>query len=396
MNGEECDPISLMRGLRQGDPLSPLLFVLVMDVLQALVNKAISAGAMCGMGGRLWPPAISLYADDAVLFFRPMQQDTWAVKAILQLFGEATGLKANFAKSAITTIRCLEDQAILVQSILCCRLEPFPITYLGLPLSLRKLTKQDVQPLLDRFSKKFAGWKPKFLSTGDRLTLIKSVLFALPVHYLSVLELPQSAIKEIDRKCRGFLWKGQEEVSGRHCLVAWKSVCMPYEKGGLAIKNLNFFGMALRLKWLAKRGEHRDRPWTTVETKQPKELHDLFFSATRQVLGDGENTKFWLADWLPIGSIKARFPLIFSHVERKGLTVARGLQNHRWVRDIKGAPSNRGIGEYFQIWDAIQEVQLRGGEEDETIWKWASNGRFTPSSAYDMFLWQTQRRVVAI
>jgi hypothetical protein len=99
----------------------------------------------------------------------------------------------------------------------------------------------------------------------------------------------------------------------------------------------------------------------------------------------GENTKFWLADWLPIGSIKARFPLIFSHVERKGLTVARGLQNHRWVRDIKGAPSNRAIGEYFQIWDAIQKVQLRGGEEDETIWKWASNGRFTPSSAYDMF-----------
>ena len=245
-----------------------------------------------------------------------------------------------------------------MQSILCCRLEPFPITYLGLPLSLRKLTKQDVQPLLDRFSKKFAGWKPKFLSAGDRLTLIKSVLFALPVHYLSVLELPQSAIKEIDRKCQGFLWKGQEEVSGRHCLVAWKSVCMPYEKGGLGIKNLNFFGMALRLKWLAKRGEHRDRPWTTVETKQPKELHDLFFSATRQVLGDGENTKFWLADWLPIGSIKARFPLIFSHVERKGLTVARGLQNHRWVRDIKGAPSNRAIGEYFQIWDAIQKVQL--------------------------------------
>lgn len=179
----------------------------------------------------------------------------------------------------------------MVQSILCCRLEPFPITYLGLPLSLRKLRKQDVQPLLDRFSKKFAGWKPKFLSAGDRLTLIKSVLFALPVHYLSVLELPQSAIKEIDRKCRGFLWKGQEEVSGGHCLVAWKSVCMPYEKGGLGIKNLNFFGMALRLKWLAKRGEHRDRPWTTIETKQPKELQDLFFSATRQVLGDGGKHK---------------------------------------------------------------------------------------------------------
>jgi hypothetical protein len=91
-------------------------------------------------------------------------------------------------------------------------------------------------------------WKPKFLSTGDRLTLIKSVLFALLVHYLSVLELPQCSIKEINRKCRGFLWKGQEEVSGGHCLVAWKAVCMPFEKGGLGIKSLDFFGKALWLK----------------------------------------------------------------------------------------------------------------------------------------------------
>jgi hypothetical protein len=117
--------------------------------------------------------------------------------------------------------------------------------------------KHDVQPLLDRFVKKFAGWKPKFLSASDRLTLIKTVLLALPVHYMSVLELPQWAIKEINRKCRGFLWKGQEEVNGGHCLVAWKAVCMPHENGGLGIKNINYFGKALRLKWLAKRGNNR-------------------------------------------------------------------------------------------------------------------------------------------
>lgn len=88
---------------------------------------------------------------------------------------------------------------------------------------------------------------------------------------------------------------------------------------------------------------------------------------------------------MPVGSIKSRFPLIFSHVERSGLTVARGLLNHRWVRDIKGVPSNHAIGEYFQIWDAVQGVQLQDGEEDETIWKWAPNGKYTPCSAYSMF-----------
>ena len=70
-----------------------------------------------------------------------------------------------------------------------------------------------------------------------RLCLIKSVLSALPVHFMSVLQMPKWAIKDIERKCRGFLWKGQEVVSGGHCLVAWKNVCVPIENGGLGIKN---------------------------------------------------------------------------------------------------------------------------------------------------------------
>ena len=90
------------------------------------------------------------------------------------------------------------------------------------------------------------------LSVDGRLCLIKSVLMDLPVHYMSVLQLPRWAIKDIEQKCRGYLWKGQEEVSGGHCLVSWQKVCSPVEKGGLGVKDLNFFGQALRLKWHAK------------------------------------------------------------------------------------------------------------------------------------------------
>lgn len=126
------------------------------------------------------------------------------IKAILGLFGDATGLKTNFSKSAITPIHCSADQLSLIEETLSCRVENFPITYLGLPLGTRKPTKAELQPILDKLAKKVAGWKPKMLSIDGRLCLIKSVLMALPVHFLSVLQLPRWAIKDIERKCRGF------------------------------------------------------------------------------------------------------------------------------------------------------------------------------------------------
>uniref|UniRef100_I1QL40 Reverse transcriptase domain-containing protein n=1 Tax=Oryza glaberrima TaxID=4538 RepID=I1QL40_ORYGL len=197
-------------------------------------------------------PPISVYADDAVLFFRPTAGEASTIKGLLTLFGEATGLKTNFCKSTITPIQCNDQQRAMVEAILSCRVEDFPITYQGLPLGTRKPTKAEVQPILDKLAKKVAGWKPKMLSIDGRLCLIKSMLMALPVHYMSVLQLPRWAIKDIERKCRGFLWKGQEEVSGGHCLVSWRKVCSPVEKGGFGVKDMNFFGRALRLKWHAK------------------------------------------------------------------------------------------------------------------------------------------------
>lgn len=154
-------------------------------------------------------------------------------------------------------------------------MENFPITYLGLPLSLRKPTKPEVQPILDCLTKKVAGWKPKLLSPDDRLKLVKSVLMVLPVHFLSVLQMPKWAIKEFNRKCRAFLWKGHEEISGGHCLVAWETVCSPTENGGLGIKNLEWFGQALRLKWLAQRLEQKGRPWTPLSSTPTDDIQHL-------------------------------------------------------------------------------------------------------------------------
>lgn len=247
------------------------------------------------------------------------------IKAILGLFGDATGLKTNFSKSANTPIHCSADQLSLIEETLSCRVENFPITYLGLPLGTRKPTKAELQPILDKLAKKVAGWKPKMLSIDGRLCLIKSVLMALPVHFLSVLQLPRWAIKDIERKCRGFLWKGQEEVSGGHCLVSWRKICLPINKGGLGVKDLDLFGQALRLRWRARQLEQKDRPWASAGFLPGSDVDAIFNSVAGFIPGNGQDTRFWTVDWSGKGCFAWRWPTLFTYVKHWSTIDGRGI-----------------------------------------------------------------------
>jgi hypothetical protein len=143
-----------------------MFFILVMDVLGHMVAKA----AADGMLQPLLQHCISLYADDVVLFLRPEAMDINVIMSILQLFGEASGLKTNLQKSNVLPIRCGDIELALVQELLPCAVMNFPCKYLGLPLSLKKLTKEQVQPIIDRIADQLLGWKADLMTwAGQRI-----------------------------------------------------------------------------------------------------------------------------------------------------------------------------------------------------------------------------------
>jgi len=144
LNGIPGDHIAHRRGLRQGDPLSPMLFILVMDVLGHMISKAKNDGWLQPLSRRSLQHRISIYADDVVLFLRPEAGDIDVTLGILNLFGESTGLKTNLQKSNVLPIRCGDAELATVQNLLPCALTDFPCKYLGLPLSLKKLTKEQI------------------------------------------------------------------------------------------------------------------------------------------------------------------------------------------------------------------------------------------------------------
>ena len=143
-----------------------------------------------------------------MLFIRPNQQDLILVKAILELFARVSGLKTNIDKCHFSPIQCnLEDTITLLRHF-PGRIDPFPTKYLGIPLSLKKLQKKDLQPLIDKVNDRLPSWKSRLLNKAGRAVLVKSVLTAIPTHTAMVVDLSPWAIKHIDKSRRGFLWKG--------------------------------------------------------------------------------------------------------------------------------------------------------------------------------------------
>lgn len=141
LNGKPGQLIEHQRGLRQGDPLSRMLFILVMDVLNSLISRVCQVGLLKPLPVRGLHHRVSLYADDVVVFLRPVASDLSLIKHILQLFGKVSGLKTNILKCFVSLIHYLEEDTSVIRDFLPCEVKHFPCSYLGLPLVIGKPSK---------------------------------------------------------------------------------------------------------------------------------------------------------------------------------------------------------------------------------------------------------------
>jgi hypothetical protein len=141
----------------QGDPLSPLLFILAINPLHQLLQTTTDQGLLSKLNGRAARFRVSMYVVDAVIFLKPTVSDTRNLKAILLNFGRVTRLQTNLQKTSVTPISCDNINLDVVLANLPVPRATFPITYLGLPITPRRLKKIDFQPLLDKAAAKQAG-----------------------------------------------------------------------------------------------------------------------------------------------------------------------------------------------------------------------------------------------
>jgi hypothetical protein len=218
--------------------------------LQRILNIATEDGILSPLRGRYAKLRLSLYADDAVIFLNPVQGEVTTLFNILEQFGNASGLKLNVAKCLVAPIRCLGlDLDQILQPFAGQRVS-FPITYLGLPLTLGRLRLVHVQSIINKTRTKLAGWQGRLLDIAGRRELVRLVLSAIPIYLMSALKVPKQLTEDIDKARRRFLWASDNEITGGKCKVAWTLVAKPIEFRGSGILDLERFSRALRLRWL--------------------------------------------------------------------------------------------------------------------------------------------------
>ena len=195
VNGSPTGFFGSSRGLRQGDPLSPYLFVLGMEALSVMIDKAAEGGFISGYMFKGRDNSVKqithlLFADDTLVFCKDTEDQMTHLCWILAWFEALSGLKINLEKSSLLPVGRVEDVDGCALE-LGCKIGSLPTEYLGLPLGAKHKDTKVWDGVEERFRNRLALWKRQYISKGGRLTLIKSVLSNMPTYLLSLLRIPK-------------------------------------------------------------------------------------------------------------------------------------------------------------------------------------------------------------
>ena len=404
-NGERTEAFKPQRRLRQGDPLSPYLFVLCMERLCHQIEFAVAKKDWKPIKLSRGGPALShiCFADDLILFAEASVSQVRVIRKVLENFCEASGQKVSLDKSVIFFSENVHrDLATLISNESGIKGTKELGKYLGMPVLQKKINKETFGEVVEKVSSKLAGWKRKFLSLAGRITLTKSVISSIPVHTMSTIALPASTLGQLDKIARSFIW-GSSEGNRKQHLIAWDKICTPKREGGLGIRKAKEMNVALlgKLGWrllnthealwvriLQKKfrvGELYDPCWMVSRGNWSPTWRSLILGirevvvpGTCWILGDGRRVRFWRDNWLldqPLYELSTA-DIPEEIIEAK----ARDLWQHGtgWLTQLM-EPYMSTHNSLRLASVVIDEVT---GARDRMSWSGSNDGQFSVKSAY--------------
>lgn len=355
INGELAGFFPGKKGLRQGDSISPYLFIIAMEALSKMLDQAVEVGEI-----RLHPkcqePRIThlLFADDLLVFSDGSRHSITGIKKVLSIFKEWSGLDMNAQKTEIFFGGYSEIEAAVIADLSGFKIGSFPTRYLGLPLNPSRISYGTLQPFIERITSKLHCWTVRTLSFAGKVTLVASTIYGMVNFWSSVFALPKRFYEKVDSLCSAFLWKNST-TSAVGARVSWESICKPKAEGGLGLRRMEEYQKVFALKrvwdyfsssgslwvaWLHSNVFGRKGFWTTGDSQRFSptvrsmlQTKDVLSDFLRCSIGDGKTASFWHDFWTDLGPLISAFGQTGPRSQRLGLEarVCDATRNGNWA-----------------------------------------------------------------
>ncbi|VFQ59176.1 unnamed protein product [Cuscuta campestris] len=261
LNGENVGFFNGGKGIRQGDPISPLLFTLIMEYLTRTLKVYAQKNGFSYHPKCRELKIINLaFADDLILVCKADKRSVQTILDSLGHFREVTGLEVNYSKSQMVTggvLREIEDELLNMTKMAKGDL---PFKYLGGPITDSRISARECEALVCKITAKITAWTSKNLSYAGRCKLINSVLFGVINFWSRLFIIPSKVMQNIQNICRNFLWGSKVEYT-RAPPVSWEESCKAKKHGGLGFKNLCLWNYACNQKLLWDIANKKDILW---------------------------------------------------------------------------------------------------------------------------------------
>ncbi|XP_018475855.1 uncharacterized protein LOC108847163 [Raphanus sativus] len=408
LNGHSHGFIRPERGLRQGDPLSPFLFILCAEALVNVLNQAESQGKLHGikLAAKCPPVHHLLFADDSLLMCKATVEESEQIISCLKLYGDASGQLINTAKSSIIFGAAISDQTKEdIKESLGITQEGGEGTYLGLLECFKGSKKELLNFIKEKLEGRLQGWYAKTLSMGAKEVLIKSVALALPIYAMSVFQLPKDLCARLTSAIAEYWWSSGDKKR-KISWVAWQRLCKPKDQEGMGFHDIGRFNQALLGKqawriWSSflecSVGTRPSFAWRSI-------IHgrELMKKGLCRSIGNGNLSNVWAENWIVDGTPRPPIDLLLTtfspdDVERI-LLLKPDLSKEdstKWSFTKDGAYSTRSG---YQFTEALLELNSQNRHSLPPIEKklWSTLWKIKAPPKIKHFIWRALSGALAV